>query len=380
MDLDLVIDVLLDTGKDALTLIPFLFVTYVAMEALEHSTEGKAERIIRRAGTAGPAVGAALGAIPQCGFSAMAGTLYAGRLITAGTLVAVILSTSDELIPVFLAHGASAGELAWIIGVKVVIGMVVGFAADAVLRALHRTGDGHPHIRELCERAHCHCGDVDEPDSPNDEDTLDTAHGTVTQALAGTEDELLTSAAASTAASTAHSHMHADAHVHGLRSQHGHTHAHAHSSAHGNAHGNMHSHAHGNSHRARWMHILRSALVHTVQVGVFIVVITFVCGLIIEGAGHDALASALNAQPVVAVCLSALIGLIPNCAASVAIAELYLEGTLAQGPMLAGLLVSGGLGLLVLFRTNYDMRQNVIIATFVYLVGVICGLVCTLFA
>jgi hypothetical protein len=72
---------------------------------------------------------------------------------------------------------------------------------------------------------------------------------------------------------------------------------------------------------------------------------------------------------------SALIGLIPNCGASVAIAELYLDGTLAYGPMLAGLLVSGGMGLLVLFRTNADMRQNVIIAAFVYAVGVACGLV-----
>lgn len=318
MDMDLVLDVLLDTGKDALTLIPFLFVTYVAMEALEHSTEGKAERVIRRAGSAGPAVGALLGAVPQCGFSAMAGTLYAGRVITAGTLVAVILSTSDELIPVFLANGAGIGQLAWIIGVKVAIGMVVGFVADAVLRALHRTGDGHPHIKELCERAHCHCGDMEASwDVPREQ-----------------------------------------SHEHDV-----HDHAH-------------HEHSHEGG--SRWWHILHSALIHTIQVGLFIVIITFVCGLVIEGAGHDALAAVLDAQPVMATLLSALIGLVPNCAASVAIAELYLEGTLGVGPMLAGLLVSGGMGLLVLFRTNYDMRQNVIIASFIYLVGVMSGLVANL--
>ena len=81
----------------------------------------------------------------------------------------------------------------------------------------------------------------------------------------------------------------------------------------------------------------------------------------------------------VATLLSALVGLVPNCAASVLIAELYLEGTLGVGPMLAGLLVSGGMALLVLFRTNYDLRQNVIVAAFIYVVGVICGLVATLF-
>lgn len=324
MDTELFMDVLVDTAKDTLTLLPFLFITYVVMETLEHSTEGKAEQIIRRAGTAGPAVGALLGAVPQCGFSAMAGTLYAGRLITAGTLVAVILSTSDELIPVFVANGAHMDQLVWIMGVKVVIGMVVGFAADAVLRALHRTGDGHPHIRELCQRAHCHCGEVDRAEgasSANNHEANDSAH----------------------------SHGHSHEHPHGL----------------------------GNAHGSRVKHILRSALVHTAQVTVFIAVITLVCGLVIEGAGHDVIASALSAQPVLATLLAALVGLIPNCAASVLIAELYLEGTLATGPMLAGLLVSGGLGLLVLFRTNYDLRQNVIITAFVYAVGVACGLVAT---
>lgn len=317
MNIDLLLDVLIDTVKDTLTLIPFLFVTYVVMEAIEHSAEGKPEQIIRQAGKAGPFVGALLGALPQCGFSAMAGTLYAGRIITAGTLVAVILSTSDELIPVFLAQGAPVAQLAWIVAIKVVIGVVVGFAADAVLRALHRAGDGHPHIKELCERAHCHCGSV-ENDCGSPQANVD-------------------------------------------RDDHG-----------------AHAHDHIHSRGSRWRHILRSSATHTIQVTVFIAIITFVFGILIEGAGHDAIASLLNGNPFLAALLAALIGLIPNCAASVAIAELYLEGLLATGPMLAGLLVSGGMGLLVLFRTNYDMRQNVIIACFIYAVSVVCGLVATL--
>ena len=122
------------------------------------------------------------------------------------------------------------------------------------------------------------------------------------------------------------------------------------------------------------MHILRCALVHTAQVTAFIFVITFVFGLLIEGIGEEVIGTWLSAQPLVATFLSALIGLIPNCGASVAIAELYLNGMLAYGPMLAGLLVSGGMGLLVLFRTNADMRQNVIITAFIYTVAVVCGL------
>ncbi len=324
--MDLLMDVLMDSLKDTAQLIPFLLVTYLAMETLEHSAEGKAEQLIRQAGTAGPAVGALLGALPQCGFSAMAGTLYAGRLITAGTLVAVILSTSDELIPVFVAHQVPVERLVSILLIKVIIGLAVGFAADAVLRALHRTGDGHPHIRELCERAHCHCGSI-ESEAEHEHGEANPAHD------------------------CAHDHY-------GGSEQHGHSH--------------QHGHAHD---RSRWVHILRSSLVHTVQVTAFIFVITMAFGLVMESLGHDVLASFLGTQPLLACFMSALIGLIPNCAASVAIAEMYLEGVLATGPMLAGLLVSGGMGLLVLFRTNADVRQNCIITAFIYSVGVVVGLV-----
>ena len=72
--------------------------------------------------------------------------------------------------------------------------------------------------------------------------------------------------------------------------------------------------------------------------------------------------------------MAALVGLVPNCAASVAITELYLDGVLAAGPMVAGLLASGGMGLLVLWRTNADARQNAAVTAFVYAVAVATGL------
>ncbi len=312
--MDLLIGVLIDSVKDTGQLVPFLFLTYLAMEALEHGTAGQAERVIAEADKGGPILGALLGALPQCGFSAMAATLYAGRVVTAGTLVAVLLSTSDEMVPVFLAHQEPLGRLLLVIGFKVAIGMVVGLLVDVILRALHRAGDGHPHIRELCERAHCHCGDVDE---------LDAASHLEYKEAAG-------------------------------------EHAHHHD----------HTHGHG-----RWWHIVRSALVHTVEVTVSIFVISMAFGLLIEYVGSDALARFMGIHPVRATFLAGLIGLIPNCGASVAITELYLNGALASGPMIAGLLVSGGVGLLVLFRTNADQQQNVEIAAFVYAVGVIAGLI-----
>ena len=134
------------------------------------------------------------------------------------------------------------------------------------------------------------------------------------------------------------------------------------------AHGHHH-HGHG-----RWA-IVRSAAIHTVQVTGFILLITFLFGLLIEVLGEDSLAQILGSHPVRATFLAALVGLIPNCGASVAITELYLDGVLGAGPMVAGLLASGGVGLLVLFRTNSNVRQNVAVTAFVYAVGVIVGLV-----
>lgn len=283
---------------DTLRLVPFLLVTYLAMEALEHASAERVQAVVERSGKAGPVVGALLGAVPQCGFSAMAATLYAGRVVTAGTLVAVILSTSDEMVPVFLAHQEPVGRLVAILAVKVVIGVVAGLLVDLALRAWHRAGDGRPHIAELCERAHCHCDEADD---------------------------------------------HAG-----------------------------HDHGHGHGH-GRWA-IVRSALVHTVQVSAWILAITFVFGLVIELVGTESLASLLANHPVRATFVSALVGLVPNCAASVAITELYLEGVLTTAPMLAGLLASGGMGLLVLWRTNANPRQNAVITVFVYAASVAVGL------
>ena len=304
----MLVDVIADSVLDTLELVPFLFVTYLAMEALEHSTEGRVQGIVARAGHAGPIVGALLGAIPQCGFSAMAATLFSGGVVTVGTLVAVILSTSDEMVPVFLAHQEPVGRLFSIMLLKVVVGIIVGLLLDAVLHAVRHVGNPKPHIHDLCERARCHCEDEE-----GEEDALsEQASGDAT-----------------------------------------------------------HAHHHGHGHWA----IVRSAAVHTVQVTGFILLVTFLFGLLIEVMGGDELALLLGSHPVRATFLAALVGLIPNCGASVAITELYHDGVLGAGPMVAGLLASGGVGLLVLFRTNNNVRQNIAIMAFVYVVGVVVGLI-----
>ena len=96
----MLLDVIADTLVDALKLLPFLFLTYLAMEYIEHKAGDKAEELVEKAGGFGPLIGSVLGMVPQCGFSAAASNLYAGRIITLGTLISIFLSTSDEMLPI----------------------------------------------------------------------------------------------------------------------------------------------------------------------------------------------------------------------------------------------------------------------------------------
>ena len=100
----MLVDVMLDTLKDTAKLLPFLFLTYLVMEYLEHKTGEKSARMMGKAGRFGPLFGAAAGVVPQCGFSAAASSLFSGGVITVGTLLAIFLSTSDEMLPIFLSE------------------------------------------------------------------------------------------------------------------------------------------------------------------------------------------------------------------------------------------------------------------------------------
>ena len=153
--MDLLIDILLDAGKDTLSLVPFLLVTYLALETLEHVAGDRVNCAIKRAGAAGPVVGSLLGIVPQCGFSAMAATLYAGRVVTLGTLVAVFLSTSDEMLPLLLAEQVPVQTMAMLLASKALIALVTGFIVDAAIRGLRACGDSPYRAGDRCQSGSC---------------------------------------------------------------------------------------------------------------------------------------------------------------------------------------------------------------------------------
>ncbi len=358
--MDLLIDILLDAGKDTLSLVPFLLVTYLALETLEHVAGERVNGAIKRAGAAGPVVGSLLGMVPQCGFSAMAATLYAGRVVTLGTLVAVFLSTSDEMLPLLLAEQVPVRTMAMILASKALIALVTGFIVDAAIRGLRRNARAHAAIRRTvlgtaANPAHVNCAHDDHTGG----DIIDEV------AEAGVSAD----------------------HIHELcerdhcgcdedEDEHGHDHSHDHGHADKHEHHHDHSHSHEG---APLLAIIRSAISHTVQVSVFIFLVTLILVAVLETFGESAIEQFLRGNETLAVLGSALVGLIPNCSASVVITQLYLEGALQLAPMLAGTLISAGVGYLVLFRTNRSARENAVFLVMMYVIGAGWGLILSAF-
>ena len=302
--MEFVLDVVIDALKDTAELIPFLFATYVVISLLDLFASDKTTAAIQRAGHAGPLIGGVLGVVPQCGFSAMGASLYADRIVSLGTFVAVILSTSDEMLPLLLAEHVEVGLLARILVTKAVLGVILGFATDLVLRlVLGRTS----------------LAGVDESDAGEGQDEDAEFDPSAYSCDCGCGEPL-------------------------TRGQ------------------------------IAWWVVVNSAY-RTFQVVVFIFVVSVLLNALIALVGEDALASFLSGNAVVATLVSGLVGLVPNCAASVVLTQLYIDGVLGFAPMIAGTLVAGGAGYLVLFRMNGNMRENAAIVGIVYVLGVCVGLV-----
>ncbi len=371
--------------EDTIYLVPFLLATYILLELLEHKAGDKAAVLVRKAGIAGPFVGSLLGAVPQCGFSAAGSALYASRAITLGTLFAVFLSTSDEMLPLFIAEQVDPLIMLSIIGTKIAIGMIMGFAIDGALRLRVRSEVKHEEKR-LRDLGHGVCCTHTENHEHEHEHEHECDHGRKYNHEHDSEHD-------------EHEHGHAHDHDHGHERKVGVTCSHEHSISCANSHNNpvsctcphghhltgteleqpfSHHHCHNPScsvseESSSWKDILISALKHTLQVTIIVYLISFALVAVMELAGEDVITNYLATNPGIAIFGSALVGLIPNCGASVVITQLYLGGMLGTGAMISGLLVSAGVGILVLFSENHRLRQNIFILVGLLIIGVAWG-------
>ncbi len=287
------IDIIKDTLIDGIKLLPFLFITYLIMEYIEHKMGHKTKSAIKRSGKWGPIIGSILGAFPQCGFSVSATNLYAGRVITLGTLIAVYLSTSDEMLPIFISEAVSPIIILKILGIKLLIGMIAGIIIDLFTHTIKNkiikkqevkaiNEEEEDEIGHICEEDHCHCDESG---------------------------------------------------------------------------------------------IIKSAIHHTLSIFIFIIIITFIINITVHFVGEKTIASWILNKPIIGPAITSLIGLIPNCAASVIITNMYLENVISLGSMISGLLTGAGVGLAVLFKANDKLKENLGIIALLYMIGTISGII-----
>ena len=272
------LDVIQDGVSDTLKILPYLLITFIVLELIEHKLSHKNKEILSKNKKYGPFIGSILGALPQCGFSAMASELFSSRVITIGTLVSVYLSTSDEMLPIMISEKTNIWILVKIVLFKVIIGMIVGILVDLILKKKEE----HHHIHDLCEEEHCKC----EKDG-----------------------------------------------------------------------------------------VIISSIKHTLKIGLFILIVNLLLNILIEKVGEDTISNILLNKNIFTYFLSSLIGLIPNCASSVILTELYLSKLITIGTLLSGLLTGSGIGILILFRTNKSVKENFLILSIIYFTGIIVGMI-----
>ena len=275
-----IIEILEETVLDSIKLLPFLFVTYLIMEYIEHKTSDKVKETIKKSGKYGPILGGIVGIFPQCGFSVSATNLYAARVITLGTLISVYLTTSDEMLPILLTEAVPITIILEILGIKLAIGIVAGLIIDFIMRKLKKQ-EQQENIEELCEHEHCHCEEG----------------------------------------------------------------------------------------------IIKSAIKHSINILIFIFIITLIINIIITLVGEETIANIISHNIILGPVIAGIIGLIPNCASSVILTELFIEQVISMPILISGLCVNAGVGLLVLFKTNKNIKENIKIISLLYFIGVISGII-----
>lgn len=284
--MEFIVDIFVDALIDSIKLLPFLFITYLIMEYIEHKTNKKSENLIKKSGKFGPLIGGFLGIFPQCGFSAAAANLYANRLVSLGTIIAIFLSTSDEMLPIFISESVEINIILKILAIKLIVAIIFGFLIDFIINTFLKNKkevsqeDANIEISHMCEHEHCGCENS----------------------------------------------------------------------------------------------ILISSIKHTLNIFIYIFIVTLLLNGLFEIIGKDNISNLITSIPFLGPIVAGIIGLIPNCASSVVLTQLYLSESITISTLLSGLLVGAGVGILVLFKSNKNIKENIKITILLYLIGVLIGI------
>ena len=283
-------DIIVDLIKDTWLMLPLLYVSYLIIEHFERKeTDDSWFFGLQKYG---PLIGAAIGLIPQCGFSIVGTLLFLNNNITIGTLLSIYIATSDEMIPVLIAHTSMYGDMFRILAIKFIVGVLVGYITDLIF----------PSKLLLFK---------DMEEEPEDE---------------GEEYE---------------------------------------------------EEPQGNSCPCCYTQypIWISALLRSLKIYAFIVVVTFILNTLVALGGEKFLSNLLMSNTIFQPIIATLIGFIPNCVASVILTELYISKSISFASLTAGLISNAGLGIMCLIQYGATRKQLIRVVSILALTAITTGII-----
>ena len=313
-----ILESLIETAK----ILPFLFIIYYVIELIEYKQAIKIQNSTLLKGDASPIFGSLLGCVPQCGFSVISTDLFNKGFISVGALIAVYIATSDEALPIMLSHPSKAPWLFALIAIKIALGIIVGYLAIFLHKIIFK--NKKPYIDKSNSNAHLH-----------------------------------------------ESHNHHDYHGSLETNKHeNHNHHDDEDEDDENDIGDGCCHHHVRTKTFDWLH----PLLHCVKIAIFILSLNVLFGFLTHiWVGEENLMNFLQGSKPTQPLLAVLIGLIPNCASSVALAELFVMGGLSFGALVAGLSVNAGLGLIMLIRKNKNWKEVLFVLIMLIVPSLITG-------
>jgi len=316
-----------DALLDSLKVLPFLLVAYVLIEVIEFYSADKVKHVKLLSGKWSTLFASGFGLVPQCGFSVVATDLFASKRIKIGTLLAVYIATSDEAIPILLTTPNKILSILPLLLVKFVLAIIVGYGVDLIFKKQNQ--------KRLSEG-------LAAANKPQDKALENSPVATAEKQDEGCEHD-----------------------THEKHSESLETPVH---------HGCCGHDIDGEAKKGDLVkRFLLHPLIHSLKIFAFILIVNLALGALMQYVGTEAVTAFLKKAGWFAPLLAALVGLIPNCASSVVLTELYALGALGFGATLAGLIVNAGIAIALLFKQNKNQKENFTIVGGLLLVAIAVG-------
>ena len=279
-----ILEVILGSLADTYLMIPILFILYFLLEYFSHTKQLDLISYLKISGPMGPLAGTLLGLLPECGMSVFVTSLFLTKRVSIGTLIATYLATSDEALPVLIANREHSVYIFYILGLKLLIGVISGYLIDMLISKKFYEG-------KIPETKSSRAVEIDV--------------------------EL---------------------------------------------------------HKTRYKEITIHSLKRTFRIYFWVLVITVAIASLFSFTHSEEIMNTLNASPIIQIFVAAIFGLIPNCAASIAIAQAFLHTGLSLGATIAGLSSGAGFGPIVLFKDG-ELKTSIKILLLTLVIAISWGLI-----